>query len=1095
MRYNLRHLLLSVAAVALVALTAFAQNPTGSIRGTVTDEQGAVVPKAVVTITNKATGDVRILTSSDGGTYSAENLLPGQYDIKVEATGFSTVVKTVTVQVGNASPGDIGLRVGGKNEVVDVVSEAPLIDKTDYKIDGVVNRQTIDDLPLNGRNFLQLALLEPGVSVTAKNPGSQNNLFQVSVGGADSALTRLTVDGGSILDPVCGGAAQNFSTETIQEFQMSTFNFDLSTGVTSVGAVNIISRTGTNEFHGNGFMYFRDHSIAAVPTLVQTGTSPFFRRYQYGGAVGGPIKKDRAWFFANVERLDQTSAIGTNVVCNPCLPSVTQAFSQFDTTTSSPYKGILANGRLDVKINDKENVFGRYSHDNNQVFAPDTDNSLPSNWRDNSSNDDDFQVGLTSILRNTLVNDFRFNFQRIINNENVPTSAECPSSNIGCLNLGGPEIRVLNSNFRAGNSVNAFQARDLHRYQFTDNLSWQKSTHRVKFGGEWEHNYGTGHWAFANPAVLVLFNPTQALGVDQLIALNPQIPAAIKPLLTIPVAPGFLTGGGLSLSDILGLPIVTAVAGLGDPAQPPPFQTDVARQSNRYRLYIQDAWQIKSSFTLIYGLSYTDETNLENYDLAKPALIQPIVGAIGKPNKDHTDFAPSLGFAWDVAGKGKTVVRGGAGLYYDTVLFVTRLQERATIGPAGNGRSQLAGAYFQNNLSFPQLPLPSPLNLINPAIGASINFTTIPTKFTGQNFMNLLNTESPLLLAGLQAAGAAGFSGIDFFKTGTGILDPNLQVPYSLQYSFGVEHQLPHNLALSADFVLRKQVHQLIQTDENFNNRVPALGGSVIPGCQGANAINPAAKCSNGPINVVQSSARSTYKALLVKIDKRLANDRFEFTGSYALSSLRGYTFTDSGGTGRPVSLENWFGNQFDSDADSRHRFTFSGVVNIPRGFQASIIATVATAPPYSALLPSNIDLVGDGGFGGPIPGVPVNSINRGTSFATLQSMVSQFNTQFAGKPDAHGSIIPALVLPNSVRFGKTFQSEDMRLTKTFSMKERAKIQLFAECFNVFNIANLSFQKSAEQIGPGYGQPTGRDGQAFGTGGPRAFQFGARFSF
>src|SRR5262249_14539258 len=314
-----------------------------------------------------------------------------------------------------------------------------------------VNRQKIDALPLNGRNFLQLALLEPGVGVSAKNPGSQNNLFNVSVGGASSALTRLTVDGGSILDPVCGGAAQNFSTETIQEFQISTFNFDLSTGVTSVGSINIVSRTGTNQFHGNGFLFFRDHSIAAVPTLVHDARNadPFFRRYQYGGSFGGPIKKDRAWFFGNVERLDQNAAIGSFITGFPALASL-------NAITTSPYKGYLLNVRTDIKVSDKNNVFARYSRDDNSVFGPTSDNSLPSNWRDNASTDDNLQGGLTTILTSKVVNDARFNFQHIINDESKPTAAECPASNPACIGIGGPQIQIRGTNFTIGNNPNAF---------------------------------------------------------------------------------------------------------------------------------------------------------------------------------------------------------------------------------------------------------------------------------------------------------------------------------------------------------------------------------------------------------------------------------------------------------------------------------------------------------------------------------------------------------------------------------------------------------------------------------------------------------------
>jgi hypothetical protein len=1099
MRYNLRHLLLTIATAALVALgalTVAAQNPTGSIRGTVTDEQGAVIPKAAITVTNKATGDVRKTTSTEDGTYGVENLLPGDYDVKVEAGGFSTITQTVTVQVGNTSNGNATLRVGAANVVVDVISEAPIIDKTDYKIDGVVNREKIDALPLNGRNFLQLALLEPGVSVSAKNPGSQNNLFNVSIGGADSALTRLTVDGGSILDPVCGGAAQNFSTETIQEFQISTFNFDLSTGVTSVGSINIVSRTGTNQFHGNGFLFFRDHSIAAFPDLVRVPgqSSPFFRRYQYGGSFGGPIKKDRAWFFGNVERLDQNAAIGT-AINFPALASL-------DNITSSPYKGYLLNVRADMKVNEKNNLFGRYSRDDNSVFGPTGNNTLPSNWRDNASTDDNLQGGLTSVLTNRLVNDARFNFQHIVNGESIPTSAECPPSNPGCIGLGGPQIQIHSTNFTIGNNPNAFQARDLKRYQTTDNLSWQKGSHRIKFGGEWEHNYGFGHWAFASPTAMLLFNPNEVLATNAFISTLP-LPAPVKAALNIPLPADFTTPGAqITYNDILKLPFIGSETGIGDPAQPPPFNTNIARQSNRYRVYAQDSWLVRPGFTLSYGTSWSYETNLQNHDLTKPSLLAPLIGKLGKPGKELHEVGPSAGFAWDVANKGKTVIRGGAGIYYDTVLFVTRLQERATIGPAGNGRSLLPSIYFQN----PGVPgitpipgLPFPLNQINPPVGAGLLFTSIPTKFTAGDFLGVLNAESPLLLSGLQAAGKAGFTGIDFFKTGTGVLDPNLQVPYSLQYSIGVQHQLRNNLAVSADFVLRKGVHELFQSDYNLFNRAAALGGPVIPKCVGAAAINPAAQCSNGAITVTQSGGRSEYKALLVKVDKRFSN-RYQFTASYALSSLTGF-FTSENET-------NWFGNHGYLGGDARHRFTLSAVVDLPKGFQASLIAVVVSAPPFDARLPSTIDLFGDGssiaGNGGDtLPGLQVNSLGRGTSKKDLFNLVTAFNQNFAGKKDAQGATIPALILPEHFSFGSPFQSEDIRLTKTFKIKESYSVQAFIEIFNIFNVANLGgYSETLDTVNPNpaaqtfsFGQPTTRAGQSFGTGGPRALQFGGRFTF
>lgn len=1108
MRIKFQRLLLAVTLLALVANMAgpvMAQNPTGAIRGTVTDQQSAVVTNASVTVTNKATGETRKTNTGNDGIYAVENLLPGEYEIKIEAANFATQVITAQVQVGNTTSGDAALRVGGKGEIIEVQADAPTIDKQNFKIDGVIARQKIDALPLNGRNFLQLALLEPGVGVSTKNAGSQNNLFNVSIGGAPSALTRLTVDGGSILDPVCGGAAQNFSTETIQEFQISTFNFDLSTGVTSVGAINIISRTGSNDFHGSAFLFFRDHSISALPTFFRPNENfdPFFRRYQYGGAIGGPIKKDRVFFFGNYERLDQTSAIANFVTASD--PSLQQKLAAaFNSVTSSPYKGNLGNVRVDFKINDKNNAFGRYSHDDNDVFAPDADNTLPSDWRVNSNKDDNLQGALTTIFTQNLVNDVRFNFQHIVNDETIPTSADCPASNPGCVGLGGAQIRIASTNFRAGNTINAPQNRDLKRYQTTDNVNWVKGSHRLRFGGELEHNYGIGGWAFLDPALVVVHEPRTALGLNAQNAATingAPLPAALKAALIaqllLPVPSAFTTPGAtVTLNDILGLPLVAGpigggtilpLVGIGDPSQPPPFQTSIARQSNRYRFYGQDSWLVKPGFTFSFGASYAYETNLQNHDLSKPALLAPILGDLGKPGKDKNNIAPSVGFAWDVANDGKTVIRGGAGIYYDTVLFVTRLQERATIGPAGNGRSQVPGAIFQNTFNFGSITIPglTGFNAFLPQPGQAIFFPSaqgpIPTKLTGQNFLDIRNGQVPAILNQLQAAGAAGLSGIDVFKTGTGVLDPDLVLPYSEQFSLGFQRQLPKNASISVDFVLRQRVHSLIQYDANYFARTVATGGPVIRPCATlAEQTNPAIQCSNGPVNVVKSIGRDKYQALLVKLDKRFSN-RYQFTASYALSSLTGFFLRD----GSPEDLNNLFGVHGNLGDDARHRFTFSGVVNLPWNFQASLIAVYQSRGPFNARVADTLDINGDGSTADTLPGLKVNSLNRGTSRRDFLTLLGQFN---ASRP-----VASQLVIPTDFEFGDNFQSEDIRLTKTVKIRERISIQGYFEVFNIFNIANLTGYSTT--LGGSFGKPSGRAGQNFGTGGPRALQFGGRFSF
>ncbi|HEU4387297.1 MAG TPA: hypothetical protein VFV34_05835, partial [Blastocatellia bacterium] len=866
-------------------------------------------------------------------------------------------------------------------------------------------------------------------------------------------------------------------------------NFDLSTGITGVGAVNIVSRGGSNTYHGNAFLFFRDHSLAALSTFNRLTSTfdPFFRRWQYGGSVGGPIKKDKLLFFANVERLDQDAAISV----------VNTGFSGFgvlNTAFTSPYTGTLLNGRLDYTMTDKHRMFGRFSLDDNDAFAPVGQNQMPSNWRLNTNNDRNAQVGLNSIFKQNMVNDLRFNYQRINNDSLLPTSSDCPATELGCIGLGGPEIRINNSSFRAGNSVNAPQTRHLQRFQTSDLLSWQKGTHRVQVGGEWEHNYGLGSWAFADPAILVLHDPRDVLATNA--AVNANLPAPVRPAYTIPLPPAFTTPGApITANDLLQLPIAFAVVGIGDPSQPPPFNVDDARRSNRYRTFFQDSWQIRDNFTFRYGVSYQYETNLLNHDLAKPALIGPLVGKLEPSGKDTNNFAPSVGFNWSPGHQHKTVIRGGAGVYYDTVLFVTRLRERAAIGPVGNGRSQLTGAFFQNPLTFPQVPgIPPPLSLINPALGVPINFTTIPTKFTGKNFMDLLATQIPILQNTLQALGKSGISGIDFFKTGTDILDPNLEIPYSLNYNIGFARELPYNMAITADFVIRRRLHTLFQNDYNLADRVAARGGPVIPKCVGAQAINPAVKCSNGAISVIQSSGREQYTGLLVKLDKRFAN-RFSFTASYALSELTGF-FTGE-------DLTNWFGFHGDLGGDARHRFTFSGVLDLPWSFQASLIAVYASRGPFNARVPATIDLNGDGTGNDTLPGLEINTLARGTSKSDLVRLVNDFNTNFAGKQDAKGGVIPPLFLPTRFEFGDNFQSHDIRITKNVKIGERISLQGFVEVFNIFNISNLGGYSSTLDRGTvngpptsfSFGQPTVRAGQNFGTGGPRAFQLGGRFSF
>src|SRR5262245_26874178 len=407
--------------LALVcAAASLAQNATGSIAGTVTDQNNDVVSNATITVTNRATGAVRKGATRGAGVYSVENLFPGEYEVKVEAQGFVTQLQTLPVVVGNTTTGNFSMTVGGTSQTIEVTGAAPIINTTDTTVGGVVNRDRVENLPLNGRSFLSVAALEPGVNITyAANSGAgnPNNFFQVSVGGAPQQMTVISVDGSRVNDRVTGGTSQNFSAETVQEFQISTLGFDLSSGTVSAGAVNVVSRTGTNDLHGSGFFFFRDHNMAAftafkrpcdptarsplcdVPSALKRLEDPFFVRRQYGGTIGGPIKKDKLFFFANYERNDQVGA-RTIAFNEPLLRGYNHVAQQ-------PSKGHLGGLRLDYTINQKHTAFLRYGIDNNNGISG---TNMESTWVASDNFSYQTQMGFTSVLSANLVNDFRFSY-------------------------------------------------------------------------------------------------------------------------------------------------------------------------------------------------------------------------------------------------------------------------------------------------------------------------------------------------------------------------------------------------------------------------------------------------------------------------------------------------------------------------------------------------------------------------------------------------------------------------------------------------------------------------------------------------------------
>src|SRR5438552_4729473 len=290
------------------------QTPTGVVSGVVSDAGGARVAGARVSIINHDSGLGRNLITSTEDDFTAAALPSGVYQITVEATGFHRLERTTVVEAGTTTTVNLSLQIGDVTEQVTVDDAAPLINYEQHQVGGVVSRKQIENLPLNGRNFLDLAKLEPGVT----NPvQATNNRVLAPMLGAGIQVnprigyTRVTVDGANINLIASIGATLQVSQEAVQEFQISTVNFDPSTSLTSDGAINIVTRSGGKDFHGSGFYFYRDHNLAAYPGLSRepNNQNPFFQRSQFGYQLSGPISKDRAFFFTSYERNDQRGVL------------------------------------------------------------------------------------------------------------------------------------------------------------------------------------------------------------------------------------------------------------------------------------------------------------------------------------------------------------------------------------------------------------------------------------------------------------------------------------------------------------------------------------------------------------------------------------------------------------------------------------------------------------------------------------------------------------------------------------------------------------------------------------------------------------------
>src|SRR5579864_744608 len=354
-----------ITLLAISPLLAQTTISTGSIVGTVTDPSGAVVSGAKVTMTNKGTGQVVTTTTTSTGNYASGALIPGDYTIRVEGAGFKTTEMLVVVQVNTTASGNIKLTLGESAQVVEVQASELAVNTEQATVQGVLTAQQIENLPINGRNFLDLAQLEPGVQIQDGGTfdPTKNGFSSVSFGGRFGRTARIELDGVDISDETVGTTTMNVPLDAIEQASLQESLLDLSTELTSSGAVGINSKHGSNAFHGDAFYNFRNQSLNAA--LPGDSTNPL-QRNQFGGALGGPIIKDKLFFFFTGERNKQD-------LLDPVIPSGT--FAGLTGSFNSPFRETEADARVDYQVN-RFKIFYRFIFDQNKSVLPFIPNSF-----------------------------------------------------------------------------------------------------------------------------------------------------------------------------------------------------------------------------------------------------------------------------------------------------------------------------------------------------------------------------------------------------------------------------------------------------------------------------------------------------------------------------------------------------------------------------------------------------------------------------------------------------------------------------------------------------------------------------------------------
>jgi len=1046
-----------------------AQFTTGSVQGDVLDEKGGSVAGASVAIKNLDTNFSRTETTNPDGHFQFLNLTPGRYTLTVSKEGFTTVLQeNVNLTVGQALTIPITVKISSVAQQI-VVTDVPAVETTATESSATLAEKAIEQTPVLGRKFEDLLTLTPGVSISQGPDGDE-----ININGQRGIFNNISLDGGDynngFFGEQAGGqrAAVDITLEAVKEFQIVASGANAEFGRTAGGVVNVITKSGTNDFHASAFEYFRTEALTAAASDGTPLTG--FRRNQFGGSAGGPIVKNKLFFFAATEgiiedltRHNLSTALGTPcAISKPVFNStITDANisasgdcqrqtllnffqSNFNENEGLPVDHRVRNasvfGRVDYNINDKNQLFFSYSFDRsnnpNQTFDVPTYGTT-ANGIEGPSHIQTFNLNGVSTISNAVLNEAHFTYSRETRPRAAIDAGSVPDTALG-----------FSPNFRFGQPFFLEPTVDelVDRHDLRDSISIVHGKHTFKTGGEWLHTYNTqifrgfftgryifdsvtGFLHYASPAALGPgFGPTAAEcsdGVFTDISLVTNIS---------PSGHGTCPDGSAFLGGPLLLYLQHGPTTAGETLDASGFS---AIANEDFSLFGQDTWRVWRNFTFNYGLRwdaqhFPDPTIPPSQTAYGQNLTDPAFPSKGKLPNQWKEFQPRLGFAWDIRGNGKSALRASWGIFNARQNMLTQVGAITT-----NGVQQQSIAAGTCLFTFPV----GGVNLCgeNSAGGPPPTYPrTVPV---------------PLLRPGQFP-----------FQPGVTVFSRDYANPRIYSTNIGYEQQLVGDYTLYLDGTVSKGVHLTRFINPNSASCFPCASGTPLPFTvtagsdtvtyQGAHGNFP----NLGDVTDTVSSAKSLYRGFTVGMRKRYSN-RFLFDANYTYSE----DLDDDSNERDPFTFR--YANLFDlakeysySDRDEKHKFNFYTVANLPWGFDANVRMQAHTAQPITD------NVAGD----------------RSGPACSEQNSITRFVASGGGVVDCGR---------NHLRKDNGFFTFDFGVSRPIHFGERFAVIPKLEMFNAFNNKN--------NVNP-LSQPQLFDFNGFlrvGVGDPRQAQLSVRLQF